>query len=279
MLLHAHHLTRRPFVLTLTAALLTYGLVVPGVAAARPRTPPPIASGEDLYRGIIFADGPVADLLPEIRDQIRPSLDRGNPRLQRAVALFQDQLIDALARRDPAFFTTFEGAMRSGDRLRIREALHGAARLTVETLRESPAVKAVGRDLRADPGKVKALLTSLRSNPGLEAATDADLLRAVESVVSLTVDDPGSAIENPYTGDCSIVAVLVAVAAIVAAVTIVAASSYAAVLNVAGAVNFYLAVVATTYTYVTSGPKQIVPEGMTLLHEQLVDSIAVTFGS
>jgi hypothetical protein len=73
--------------------------------------------------------------------------------------------------------------------------------------------------------------------------------------------------------------VLVTVAAIVAAITVVAASSFATVLNVAGAVNYYLAVVSTTSVYVTSGPRRIEPEGMDLLQEQLIDSIAVTFGS
>jgi len=44
-------------------------------------------------------------------------------------------------------------------------------------------------------------------------------------------------------------------------------------------VNFYLAVVATTYTYVTNNPRRIEPDSMTLLQEQLIDSIAVTFAS
>jgi SdpC family antimicrobial peptide len=277
MLVNTHRLASSPFVLTLVAALFSYGLVLPGLGA-RPKTPVETYSGEDLYRGILLAYGPVVERIPEIRDHIRPSFDGGNPRLLRAVELFQDQLIDALGARHPGFFDAFGAAMRSGDHLRIQETLLDAARITLETLRQSPSIKTVGRDLRDDPDRVKALLKSLRANPGLEGTTDAELMQAVEAVVSLSVADQEAGFDDPYTVDSSIVAVLVAVAAIVAAITVVAASSYAAVLNVAGAVNFYLAVVATTSTYVTSGPK-LTPEGMSLLQEQLIDSIALTFGS
>jgi hypothetical protein len=278
MLMRQHDLAPPPLVVILIATLLCSGLIAPGIGAL-PKATFPVYSGEDLYRGILLADGPVAALIPEIREEIRPSLERGNPRLQQAVRLFQDQLMEALNQRHPEFFADFGEAMRSGDRLRIQETLLAAARTTLETLRASAAVKTVGRDLRADPNLVGDLLESMRANPGLEAISDAELLQAVESVVSLSVDDTGNAADNPYTVDTSIVAVLVTVAAIVAAITVVAASSFATVLNVAGAVNYYLAVVSTTSVYVTSGPRRIEPEGMDLLQEQLIDSIAVTFGS
>jgi SdpC family antimicrobial peptide len=269
---------RRPFVLALIAVLML-SLFQSSGFAARPASPPRPISGEELFRGILLADGPVADMLPEIRDQIRPMLVvNAEPRLRRAIVFFQDELIEALGRRDPAFFDDFAAAMRSGDRLRLQRTLVGAGHATVAALRESPAIRAVGRDLKADPARQRALYQALRSEPGLEALSDADLEAAVASMAALAVEPVDEEpVESPDP-DSSIVAVLVAVAAVAGAITVAVASSYAGAINVVLAVNFYVAVVATYQVYVTRSPT-IVPDGTTLLQEQLVDSIATTFGS
>src|SRR6185436_1705270 len=275
MLSSVHRHVRGPFVVALIAVFLVAAFEPAGVAA-HPKAPPRSWSGEQMFRGILLADGPVAQILPEIRDQIRPSLLKGDPRLRRAVAVFQDQLVEALAQRDPVFFDEFAAAMRSRDRLRIQRALVDAGHRSVAALRESPAVQQVGRDLRDNPDRRREMLDVLRAAPGLETLSEADLLQALNTVVALSSDAPNA--DTSPDPDTSVVVVLVTVAAVAAAITIVLATSYGAVMNVAAAVNFYVSVVAMTWHYVTAAPKQA-PESDSLLQEQLVDSIAVNLGA
>jgi len=264
---------RSRLLVPLCAIVLTEMVLPSGTSFARP--PVPYFSGEELFRGLLLMDGPASDLIPEIRDQIRPPLDKRNPRLARAVALFQDQLLDALNLRDPSFFGAFAESVRSGDHLRIQTALIEAARVTAAVLRENPVAQALGREIKEDPGKRQAFLEALRETPAAQGLSETERVQVVETLAWLSVDDSASG-PNPYTVDSSIVAVLVTVAAVVAAVTVVLAQSYAAVLNVAGAINFYLAIVATSTITVTKDPV-IEAKIPTLLQEQMVDSIATTF--
>ncbi|HUD70562.1 MAG TPA: hypothetical protein VMQ62_01260, partial [Dongiaceae bacterium] len=184
-----HRHVRGPFVVALIAVFLVAAFEPAGVAA-HPKEPPRSWSGEEMFRGILLADGPVAEFLPEIRDQIRPSLLKGDPRLRRAVAVFQDQLVEALAQRDPAFFDEFADAMRSRDRLRIERALIEAGQRSVAALRESPAVQQVERDLRDHPERQREMLDSLRAAPGLASLSEADLLLALNTMVAMSSDEP-----------------------------------------------------------------------------------------
>ena len=272
MLNSSRRLACKPgFMVPLSAILVTQLILPSGMSFARP--PLPSFSGQELFRGLILMDGPVSDLIPEIRDQIRPPLDKRNRHLARAVALFQDQLIDALNERDQRFFMVFAESIRSGDHLRIQAALLEAARITLEVLRQDSVVQALGREIKEDPRKRQALLEALKDTPGGPGLSEAERVQVVETLAWLSADNSASG-PNPYAVDSSVVVVLVTVAAVVAAVTVALAQSYAAVLNVAGAVNFYLAIVAMTSVTVT---KQ--PEGrgdLSLLQEQMVDSIAMT---
>lgn len=90
-------------------------------------------SDVDLLRGLILADGPVADLLPSIRDHLSLSpalVDSG--RLAAARGLFLETA-RGVADRDPLFVKQFGSDARSGDPVRIRAAMsEGTRRVAAE---------------------------------------------------------------------------------------------------------------------------------------------------
>lgn len=268
------------FLIPFCAAFLGFVLLEDSGLAAPARPAVPEFSGADLYRGIILAHGPVAGLIPEIRDQLLPPGFVKDSRLLRAIEMFQDRLIEEIGLTHPQFFGGFAAAMRSGDHLAVQEGLENAGRVTLETLSNMHEVAALRAALKEDPGRMRGLLDSLKRNPGAAEIDDATIQRAIELAVARGLDQ-ADAPQDPYTVDSSVVVVLVAVAAIVAAVTVVLAQSYAAVLNIAGAVNVALAVVAWTSVYATSsdGKRRKAISRLPLQREQMVDSIVLALGS
>ena len=270
------------FLIPLCAVFLGF-VVLDGTGLAAPARPSsPAFSGPDLYRGIILAHGPVADLIPEIRDQILPPRVAQDRQLQRAMEMFQDRLIEEIALTHPKFFDEFAAAMRSGDHLAVQEGLESAGQVTLETLSNMHEVAALRAALREDPGRMRGFLDALKQNPGAAGIDDAAIQRAIELSIARGLEQ-AEAPQDPNSVDSSIVVAVVAVAAIVAAITVVLAQSYAAVLNIAGAVNVYLAVVAWTSVYASSGggdPKRRKAiSRLPLSREQMVDSIVLALGS
>jgi hypothetical protein len=269
----------RPIFLIPFCAVFAAFAVLEGSGLAAPARPPvPAFSGEDLYRGIILVHGPVAEMIPEIRDQLMPARFVNDRRLLRAIEMFQDRLIEEIGSAHPQFFAEFAAAMQSGDHLVVLRGLEDAARLTLETLSGMHEIAALRAVLREDPGRMRDLLNGLKHNPEAAEIDEAALQRAIEAAVAQGLEQAETP-QDPYTVDSSVVVVLVAVAAIVAAITVLFAQSYAAVLNIAGAVNVALAVVAWTSLY-TGGPgggKKIAR--LPLQREQMVDSIVLAFGN
>lgn len=270
------------FLIPLCAVFLGF-VVLDGTGFAAPARPAaPEFSGMDLYRGIILAHGPVAGLIPEIRDQLVPPGLLQDRQLRRAMEMFQDRLIEEIALTHPKFFDEFAAAMRSGDHLAVQDGLDNAARVTLDTLSGMHEVAALRAALKEDPGRMRGFLDALKQNPASAGIDDATIQKAIELAIARGLDQVESP-QDPYSVDSSVVVVLVAVAAIVAAITVVLAESYAAVLNIAGAVNVALVVVAWTSVYATSGTvdgkRRKAITRLPLNREQMVDSIVLALGS
>ncbi len=101
--------------------------------------------GDTLFRGVFFAAGPVAKLLPEIWrnpevaayfEQARPAV----PAEQAAASI--DQIVGALNAQDPAFFGRFASDMQSGNRVRISQAFQEARERFWRALETSAASNA-----------------------------------------------------------------------------------------------------------------------------------------
>lgn len=267
------------FLIPLCAVFLGF-VVLDGTGFAAPARPAaPEFSGMDLYRGIILAHGPVAGLIPEIRDQLVPPGLLQDRQLRRAMEMFQDRLIEEIALTHPKFFDEFAAAMRSGDHLAVQDGLDNAARVTLDTLSGMHEVAALRAALKEDPGRMRGFLDALKQNPGAAGIDDATLQKAIELAIARGIDQGDT--QDPPSGDTSVVVVLVAVAAIVAAITIALAQSYAAALNIAAAVNVAVVAVAWTWVYATSsdGKRRKAASRLPLSREQMVDSIVLALGN
>lgn len=272
----------RPYFLVPFCAVFLGFVVLDGSGLAAPARPAaPQFSGAELYRGIILAHGPVAGLIPEIRDQLLPPRFAQDRQLRRAIEMFQDRLIEEIGLTHPQFFDRFAAAMRSGDHLAVQDGLESAGRVTLESLAGMHEVAALRAALREDPGRMRGFLDALRQNPEAAGIDDATIQKAIELAIARGLEQV-DAPQDPYAVDSSVVVVLVSVAAIVAAITVVLAQSYAAALNIATAVNVAVVVVAWTWAYATKGgddPKRRKAiSRLPLDREQMVDSIVLAFG-
>ena len=235
-------------------------------------TPPPAFSDADLYRGIFLADGPVADFVPEIRDELRLSNLTEDSDVLRAVRSLHDRIIRKLEETRPGFLRAFGASMRSGDHLEIDRALEEAAVVTTEALSHMPEIAELRKEMKEDPTLRDHLLEEMKRTEGADKLPPGEIEKALDLLLAESLESKGS--ESLHVIEASIVALIVAVAAVVAAITVVAAQSYALVLNVAGAVNFAAALVA--WKWVWAQRTQNLQEA-SLFREQLIDSVAKSF--
>jgi len=90
-------------------------------------------TGEEMYRGIFFAEGEFARLIPEIQSlkaAYAPSQPTGPQ-----VETVRRQLIDHLKQTDAAFFTRFKTALMSQNVLAVQQQLRIASEQTAQTLK------------------------------------------------------------------------------------------------------------------------------------------------
>jgi hypothetical protein len=80
-------------------------------------------SDRQIFEGAVFGAGPVAALLPEARDQLRPELYVNSPEALAAMADARTAIIDELERTYPGLIASFGAAARSGDPARVRAML------------------------------------------------------------------------------------------------------------------------------------------------------------
>lgn len=238
------------------------------VAAAQAAAVRPY-SGEELYRGLVLAHGPVADLIPEIRDHYRVTNFVKDADDLKMIETAQDRIIDAIRDNHPTFFVDFADMVQSGDHLKIHQALSWASEVTMDSVSSLEEVQQLRQQTKADATQREALIEEMKNAEGAEQLSQEDLDYGAELLLADTLD----AIESPSpkVAFLSIVAVIVAVAAIVAAITVVAAQSYALALNIAAAINVAAAVVAWVEVYT---PEKSNIADSALFEEQMIDSVA-----
>src|SRR5262245_65649729 len=94
-----------------------------------------------IFEGAIFGVGPVAELLPEARTQLRPELYARSAEELSAMAEARAATIDALERNHPGLLSDFAEAARSGDPARVQAMLARATLATSAIASNYPSAK------------------------------------------------------------------------------------------------------------------------------------------
>jgi SdpC family antimicrobial peptide len=89
-------------------------------------------SDRQIFEGVMFGAGPVANLLPEARDHLRPELYARSPDELNAMADARASIIEAIERAQPGFLAAFASAARSGDPAQVQMMIDRAIRAISE---------------------------------------------------------------------------------------------------------------------------------------------------
>jgi SdpC family antimicrobial peptide len=142
--MHQLSLKRSTALAGAVTAMLVTVLVACGnddrTALAQSRQP---LSGEEVFRGLVFHEGPVAAQLPEVWRQVPPR--QLTPEQQEARARRKDAVVADIRQADPTFFDRFGADIQSGDHLRIEQALDESAKLVKQAAQKlAPAAPTAG---------------------------------------------------------------------------------------------------------------------------------------
>jgi len=96
-----------------------------------------------IFEGAVFGAGPVADVLPEARAQLRPELYARSAEELSAMAEARAATIDALEQNHPGLLFDFAEAARSGDPARVQAMLT----LTIDAISEAAGKVASAKGL------------------------------------------------------------------------------------------------------------------------------------
>lgn len=96
-------------------------------------------SGEDLFKGLLLGQGPVADLFPEVWNDVKEFREQAIPpeefeKAQLAMSDYADAMIETIAAEDPGFFDAFAAEIQSGDHLRVESAVYDGAEKLVDVI-------------------------------------------------------------------------------------------------------------------------------------------------
>jgi hypothetical protein len=94
-----------------------------------------------IFEGAIFGVGPVAELLPEARAQLRPELHARSAEELSAMTEARAATIDAIERAHPGLVADFAEAARSGDPARVQAMLARATSAISETAANAASAK------------------------------------------------------------------------------------------------------------------------------------------
>jgi hypothetical protein len=226
-----------------------------------------VLRSEDFYTGIFLARGPVAERIPQIRENLQLAA-RQDPQVTRLVDDFHARLLVQIRTVDPTFLARFGTTMRSGDPSAIDSMIGEGAKVTLQAVRTMPEVVALRANIEKDPQYLTKLVDGIRQNTGnkIDEGTIRQAINLVATNASL------SDIGDPTTNTTFAIAV-VAVAALVAATYVLVVHAAAAVWSVAGAA--VLAVYFAAWTPFNKDP--LSARSGELVREELVHAIATTF--
>lgn len=230
-----------------------------------------IYSGEDLYRGIFFAYGEVAGMIPEIRDHLMAPNGVFNSQQKRTIENFQNRVIQSINTVDGGFLSSFGAAMQSGNHIIIDKKLNEAARITVKALSQIPEIQTLREKIKKNPDMLHDVVRELKQHQKLERLDDDMIEKAINVFVANSLNG-GDIPEEPAA---SVFVFIIAVGAIFLAVTVLVAQSYAGVLNIAGAINVVGAVVAWVEIVEPAGADG----SPSLMREQIINSVALIFSN
>ena len=83
-------------------------------------------SDREIFDGVVFGVGPVAQLLPEAREQLRPEIYAHDADELAAMATVRASLLDSIERAQPTLVAEFARVARGGDPAAIRAMLERA---------------------------------------------------------------------------------------------------------------------------------------------------------
>ena len=224
-------------------------------------------TGEQLFRGLIFCHGEVADLIPEIRDNLEISTTLVTADQLKLIEAAQDRIIAAINDTSPQFFDQFGQMIRSGDQVTVNDALDLASQTILAAVRAMPEVQQFKQAFESDPQFADQILDEFRNSPNANAFTPEEL----DDAVTAALAGIGIGGNDPLT---SIAVVFVAIGAVILAFTFFVFSAYGTVINIGAAVNVVAAIVFTAGAWVTVTSGIAVDKSMSLLHEEIVNSIA-----
>lgn len=219
-------------------------------------------SGEAIYRGIVFGDGPVADLVPVIRAHGRLADRLKDDKKLHEVRKLEDRLVQAIQKTDPAFFAQFARDMRSGNPQVVDLALRRAGEVSLRAGSGLPEVEKVRELKKSDPKKYAELREAL-ANGGAKAkqmvargkagrsadaapmvAADGETTDQVDLALAQLLDEGGPGGEASLSG---IFVGLFIVGFLFIWLEAVLAQDYGVVLNIVAAINAWVAVFGTMY--------------------------------
>ena len=158
--------TGTPFIAVRTAlsALLLWGQGCIGAPSTKGEPVPlydeeveaaPLSSfsTEDLLRGLVFGDGPVAEQLPTIQENYSIETVIQDPESLGILREFINLTVDEITSSHADFAEGFRSDVLSGDHLKIRQALEDAALLASEIMVENPEFKAAMSAESGDNGQ------------------------------------------------------------------------------------------------------------------------------
>ncbi len=224
------------------------------------------SKAREIVQGFFFGSGTAAQAIPEIRDSYAiDNLGLDAKEINEALAM-HEQWLDEMEANDPGFFDSLEPDLRSGDQVRVQDALERAATAVASAASRSRSGQAT-LDYADDPQNFQDLREAINAHPGLEEVTDEDLQNALATARDL--GDAGDTSDDSVQA-CSLF--LVCVLYIALAVHNTVALTFAVAVAAVAAVAVALAIEIE----VTTGEIQQI--GMTSLQYGMsVDSITQSY--
>jgi SdpC family antimicrobial peptide len=273
------------------AAILFLALfTIVAICWTRPSNSSASFSGEELFRGIIFMDGPVSDQIPELKEKTEIKKIFAKDQSQEAqVRKMEDLIIMAVNKYDPRYFKEFRSVMTSGDPVRINEQLNKTEDVVIRSLASYLDIKLddlksakdqINSILGKNQIKFQAAIADLQSGKISEKefmCQTQKILNSDNDIVAFLVKDKKkiAAFSDPNSELCGC-----AIALTFAACNVAIAINVAGYINVALAANVAAAInvaVAINVTVKVNKQEELSSTSSQLDKEYFINSIATRF--
>ncbi|MFA6057790.1 MAG: hypothetical protein WC756_06310 [Taibaiella sp.] len=185
-------------------------------------------SPKDLFMGLIFANGPLVNIIPELQStkEVKDLYITEVDQIQQE-AILQKLVIDNISKSNPDFFFSFKTEITSGDHQRIAYALDNATKLTFSTICNIYGLGANSKDF------VNGQLNTIDQDKFVELERINDDLKsgsiskdeAIQHIANVFPDLPQtmrdglknmSSPGGPYSPQCLALAIVLVIAVVVA---------------------------------------------------------------